>query len=197
MKFPLLLVMLFLCVGVAGYAVVAYGFLPPGTTVAPQMKSVYAEHPVAILTHVFSSSLALLLGPWQFVPAIRRRKTLHKRLGLGYVAAVLVGGASGLVMAWLAFGGLVSQVGFGLLAVVWLYTTFRAMAAIAERRFAEHEAWAMRSFSLTMAAVTLRIYLGLGFALGLPFEQFYPVLSWLCWVPNLLLVEWFLLKKSA
>ena len=42
------------------------------------------------------------------------------------------------------------------------------------------------NFSLTFAAVTLRIGLGIGFASGIPFEIFYPSLAWICWVPNLL-----------
>jgi hypothetical protein len=31
--------------------------------------------------------------------------------------------------------------------------------------------------------------------LGFPFEQFYTMLAWLCRVPNLVVVEWFLLKR--
>ena len=53
----------------------------------------------------------------------------------------------------------------------------------------------IRSLGLCFAAVTLRIYLGAFFALGVPFEQFYTALAWLCWVPNLVVVEWFLLKR--
>ena len=58
-----------------------------------------------------------------------------------------------------------------------------------------HQRWMIRSFSLCFAAVTLRIYLGAFFALGVPFEQFYTALAWLCWVPNLVVVDWFLLKR--
>ena len=51
----------------------------------------------------------------------------------------------------------------------------------------------IRNYALTFAGVTIRIYLGLFFASGLKFEEFYPSLAWLCWVPNLILVEWWLL----
>ena len=49
----------------------------------------------------------------------------------------------------------------------------------------------IRNFALTFAAVTLRAYLGLSQAVfGLSFEAFYPVVAWLCWVPNLIVAEW-------
>ena len=48
----------------------------------------------------------------------------------------------------------------GLLALVWLLATLLAVRAARAGDFARHEVWALRSFALTFAAVTLRIYLG-------------------------------------
>jgi hypothetical protein len=54
----------------------------------------------------------------------------------------------------------------------------------------------IRSFSLTLAAITLRIYI---FAaswfvdLGQPLA--YAILAWLSWLPNLLAAEWIIRKK--
>ena len=53
----------------------------------------------------------------------------------------------------------------------------------------------MRNYALTFAAVTLRMELGLIGALGYEFEVAYPVVAWLAWVPNLVLVEWWLLAR--
>lgn len=50
----------------------------------------------------------------------------------------------------------------------------------------------IRSFALTASAITLRIYLGLGTALQIPFEDSYPAIAWLCWVPNLIAAELYL-----
>ena len=47
----------------------------------------------------------------------------------------------------------------------------------------------IRSFALTFAAVMLRIYLPLAQVAGIPFDVSYPVISFLCWVPNLLVAE--------
>jgi hypothetical protein len=50
----------------------------------------------------------------------------------------------------------------------------------------------IRSYALTFAAVTLRIWLPLGQVLHFDFVEAYRVIAWLCWVPNLLAAEWIL-----
>ena len=55
----------------------------------------------------------------------------------------------------------------------------------------------IRSYALTLAAVTLRIYVPVGLALGVPFADAYQAISWLCWVPNLVVAEWFVLRRRA
>ena len=186
---------LILCFGVAGYAIFSYAVLTPGTTVAPVMKFTYQEHKIRILLHVFCATIALLTGPFQFFPAIRKRRAIHRMIGYIYFTAVLVGGFAGLAMSFIAYGGLVSKLGFGSLAVLWIYTAVMALLAIRRKSYVEHEVWAIRCFALTFSAVTLRLYLGAFFASGLSFESFYPALGWLCWVPNVLAAQ-FLFCKS-
>jgi uncharacterized membrane protein len=185
-------------IGVAVYAWVTYGGRPLGVGVHPDMKAVFESHPLGIYAHIFASSLALLLGPWQFIPSVRlNRPRLHRATGWVYlVVGVGVGGLSGLYMSAFAFGGAISTVGFGLLAIAWLYTGLRALRAARAHQFAEHRRWMVRNFGLALAAVSLRIGLGVGFALGLPFEVFYPALAWLSWVPNLLVAEYCLRSRE-
>jgi hypothetical protein len=64
------------------------------------------------------------------------------------------------------------------------------------RRIDLHRAWMLRSYSLTFAAVTLRIWLPLSQVAGLPFLPSYQAIAWLCWVPNLIVVEWFVLRAG-
>jgi len=52
-----------------------------------------------------------------------------------------------------------------------------------------------RSYALTFAAVTLRIYLPLSQVAGIPFEPAYQTIAWLCWVPNLIVAEWLILRR--
>lgn len=181
-----------LAIGVAGYAVFAYGFMPLGSLVHPDMKLNFLAHKAGIYTHVFASALALLLSPLQFSASLRKaRPRLHRVIGRLYLGiGVMLGGLSGLYMALHAFGGPVAKAGFFFLAVFWLFTGLRAYRAIRGGDVRAHREWMIRNVSLTLAAVTLRIYLTSSMLAGIPFEQAYPVIAWLCWVPNLLVAEW-------
>jgi hypothetical protein len=187
-------IVLVLSLGVTGYGLFAYFALEPGSTVHPAMRAAYAEHPARILLHVAGAAVALAFGPLQFFPALRRRVRLHRALGFAYFAGVLTGGAAGLATAAIAYGGLVARVGFAALAVAWLVSGAAALAAARRRDWTAHEAWALRSFALTFAAVTLRLQMSGFAAAGVRFDDYYPVVAWLCWVPNLLVVEWVLLR---
>ena len=190
--------LIFLSLGVAAYAVVVYALLPLGGQVHPDMRAVFQAHPVGIYAHVFAAALTLAIGPFQFSSRLRaRRPALHRGLGRVYLGVgVLVGGVAGLFMAVRAFGGWPSQLGFGLLAVGWLYTGLRAYLAIRAGQVAVHRRWMVRNFALSFAAVTLRLYLPGSMVSGLPFELAYPVIAWLCWVPNVVVAEWLLRRRS-
>ena len=181
-----------LALGVALYAVVAYGLFPLGALVHPDMKSAFQTHAIGIYLHVFASIAALALGPLQFSNRLcQARPALHRWSGRIYLSiGVLIGGASGLYIAQFAFGGWMARSGFSALALCWLFTGFMAYRAIRRGDIQNHRRWMRRNFALTFAAVTLRIYLGLSVAAGIQFEQVYPVIAWLCWVPNLFFVEW-------
>ena len=181
-----------LCFGVAGYALVGYGFGPLGARVHPQMRAAFEAHAFAIQAHIFASALALLIGPFQFSMRLRAaRPVLHRWMGRVYLGvAVLLGGSAGLYMSLHAFGGLPGKLGFGCLALAWLYTGLRAYVSVRAGRIDAHRQWMIRNFALAFAAVTLRIYLPASFALRIPFELAYPVIAWACWLPNLLVAQW-------
>ncbi len=52
----------------------------------------------------------------------------------------------------------------------------------------------IRSYALTLAAVTLRIYMPSSVVLDIPFDTAYPIISFACWVPNVIVAEWLLRK---
>jgi len=185
-------------IGVACYALFAYGVLPLGNLVHPAMKATYNAHATAIYTHIFASALALALGPLQFSQRLRQNRTsLHRLCGKLYLfAGVLPGGLAGLYMAPLAFGGIVSTTGFATLSVIWLFTAAMAFNRIRKRDILSHRRWMICNFALTFAAVTLRLYLGIFSAAGFEFANFYPLLAWLCWVPNIVFaLLWISVKK--
>ena len=159
----------------------------------------FAQIPLYAASHVLGSGVALLIGGFQFLPRLRaQRIQLHRWLGRTYLIAVLIGGIGGIVMATQADGGLAGQFGFSLLGVVWLVTGWQASAAVRRGDIQAHRVWMIRNFALTFAAVTLRVYLGISQAVfGLSFAEFYPAVAWLCWVPNLVVAEWFIIATPA
>lgn len=131
--------------------------------------------------HVAGATLALLVGPFQFMRRIRqRRPALHRWMGRLYAVGCIVGGIAGLVLAFGASSGPITTAGFGLLAAVWLATTSQAWRTAVQRRFVDHRAWMIRSFALTCAAVTLRIYVPLLLIFPIPFVNGYRAISFLC-----------------
>jgi uncharacterized membrane protein len=188
-----------LSLGVAAYAILMYGLGSGAQRLHPDMRAVFESHAVGIKTHIFTSSLALLLGPLQFSSRLRRQwPGLHRWLGRIYLAvAVAVGGVAGLYMSQFAFGGLPAQLGFAGLAIGWLYTGAMAYSAARKRDFAAHRKWMLHNFALTFAAVTLRLYLPPVFIFGWPFHSSYAVIAWLCWVPNLVVAHWLATKTHV
>ena len=152
---------------------------------------------LALIVHGAVGALALALGPFQFVERLRRTRAVwHRASGRLYLFCILIGGLTGLWLAFYTPGGLAATSGFFLLAVLWLWTGAQAWRAVLAGDYAIHRAWMMRSYALTFGAVTLRIYLGLGVPLaGIPFDQVYAMAAWASWVVNLLFVEWVLLRQ--
>jgi hypothetical protein len=175
---------------------VSYRYLIPGNYgLAPPILANRFTHLGALTVHAGFAATALILGPFQFMPGLRRsRPRLHRRIGTTYVACCLVAGLAGLLLAFGATTGPISTAGFGLLAVTWFGVTAQAWRLAVARRFVAHERWMIRSFALTLAAVTLRLYLPLSSALPVDGDDAYRAISFLCWVPNLVLAELFLAK---
>lgn len=104
-------------------------------------------------------------------------------------------------MVYLAFeltGGVISTLGFGFLSVFWLGTAGMALFRIKQRQIEQHRKWMIRNYSLTFAAVTWRIWLLVLIPIvGIEhYEISYTIISWLCWIPNLLLAEFYLNKSG-
>ena len=78
-----------------------------------------------------------------------------------------------------------------------LFTTLTAVRMVVAGRYGEHRRWMIRSFSVIMAGVMLRVWSPLYSAVAaaglvdFSFETAYAAIAWLCWVPNLLLAIWF------
>lgn len=154
----------------------------------------------AFFIHVFTSIFLLVAGFTQFYNPLKTRfNTLHKLAGKGYVIIlVFLSGPAGLVMSLYANGGLLSQTAFTTLSVLWIFFTVKAYLAIRRRDFVAHGNFMIRSYALTLSALTLRAWKFLLVWLIHPHPMdAYMLVAWLGWVPNLLLAEWFIRKKLA
>jgi hypothetical protein len=88
--------------------------------------------------------------------------------------------------------GWIAAWGFLTLGAAWMVTTGLAVRFILRADAIQHRRWMIRSYALTAAAITLRIYLPLVFVFHWPFAIGYPAIAWLCWIPNVTAVELYL-----
>lgn len=155
---------------------------------------------LAFYIHVFSSIWVLLLGIPQFVPLLQRKPWLrwHRTIGIGYVFTVLaLAGPSGLWMAFYALGGRPTQISFTLLALLWMGFTALGWHYARKHKLKQHRAWMIRSYALTLAAITQRVYVSLADGIfNTPKLPTYLVVGWLSWTLNLLVAEWVIRSKT-
>ncbi len=165
----------------------------------PEQKTTYSIHTFGLMLHITGAILALIIGPFQFLPKLRKGHFLkfHRLLGRVYLISVLLGGIGGFYMSLFAYGGPPAQLGFFVLAALWLISGFMAYWLIRQKDIEGHKHWMIRNFSLTFAAVTLRLWLPLFQLLGIDFELGYIIIAWLCWIPNLVFAEWMIRRGSS
>jgi len=158
----------------------------------------FARYIFPLRLHIAGGMGTLLAGPWQFSQWLRARAVnLHRWLGRFYLLEVAVGSAAGFAMAIVSEEGLPTHLGFGALALLWFFTGLQAYRMVRRGNIEAHRQWMIRNFALSLAAVTLRTHLPLMlFALHWSFRTSYITVSWLCWVPNLLIAEWLVHRRK-
>ena len=155
---------------------------------------------LAFWVHVFTSMLPLLAGFTQFAPwVLKKWPRVHRTMGRIYVITVcFVTGPASLIMAFYANGGITSRIAFVTLALIWLGTTVMGWRTVLQRKWQLHREWMIRSYALTLSAITLRAW---KFAIVFAFEprpmDVYRIVAWLGFVPNLLVAEWIIRRHRA
>jgi len=148
--------------------------------------------------HVCSSAFTLLAGFTQFSTfLLKRYPIIHKTIGMIYVyTVVLLSGPSGIYIGYYANGGITSKISFILLGILWLLFTILGIRLIKTGNRIGHEKFMLRSFALAFSAITLRLWkVVLVFFFHPPPMEVYRIIAWLGWIPNLLLIEWYIIKK--
>lgn len=149
--------------------------------------------------HVFTSILIITSGLFQFSKTILNKYTkIHRVSGFIYLfTTLLISGPAALVMSFYANGSYPAQTSFVILSILWLGTTFLAYYYVRKKDYEKHGKWMVRSYALTLSAVSLRLYSYLFdvFYLRMDPVDLYILLSWLSWTVNLVLAE-ILIKRG-
>lgn len=145
----------------------------------------------AFYLHIFSSCFILFAGAFLFSKlVIKKFRQLHRWAGKIYVLLLLlISAPTGLIMGFYANGGWPAKISFLILCPLWWYCTYKGYQKIRQKKIKEHEIWMIRSYALTLSAISLRFY---QMILGSSFidpSTLYIIVSWLSWVGNLLIAE--------
>ncbi|GAA1501450.1 hypothetical protein GCM10009827_010960 [Dactylosporangium maewongense] len=186
--------------GVAAFSAPAYLTGDAAQSRIPVNPDV-APHYLSIVIHALPASLALFLGPLQFITPLRvKRPGLHRIVGRIYMISIVAATIAATFATIFTLDGVPVQVGFALLIAAWVYTLARGYRTIRRGEVQLHRIWMIRNYSLTFAAVVLRAFLGLGLALQEPypwitFADIYTSSVWASIVICAVIPEYFIIQR--
>eukprot|EP01122_Echinamoeba_exundans_P006909 TRINITY_DN2025_c0_g1_i3.p1 TRINITY_DN2025_c0_g1~~TRINITY_DN2025_c0_g1_i3.p1 ORF type:complete len:218 (-),score=16.67 TRINITY_DN2025_c0_g1_i3:26-601(-) len=162
------------------------------------LRENFLAHRHSFFIHTACSTLALAVGPFQFLPNLRKTNiSLHRLLGKIYAFSCFAGGISSLFIAPISPFGPVASAGFLCLAAGWLVSNGMAMNYIKKKDILNHRRWMIRSYAFTFSATTFRLFIvGGAVALKLPFETVYAASTFLGWIPNILFAEYYVRTRT-
>lgn len=144
-----------------------------------------------LFSHTLFGILATLIGPFQFIPAIRKNyPVFHRTLGKTYLVSVLLAALTSLYLALTSAITMMYTIGLILGAGVWLFTGFMAFRLIKQGKVEQHRQWMVRNYVVTFffiiffAVFDLLTYLKIG-----SFEQLASILPLACLLIPLAITE--------
>lgn len=152
----------------------------------------------ALWPHLGGGAVAMTTGLVQLWLGLGgRTAALHRALGRIYVAAIAVAAPAGAYLALTVPGHLPYKAGLISLALAWTLTTSMAVLAIRQRHIAQHRAWMMRSYAVTFAFVTFRLFYDwiaphVAMAPDPVADDVATIMAWACWALPLLVLEPFI-----
>jgi len=148
-------------------------------------------------THIVFGGIALLIGWIQFNKYIRNNyRKLHCMIGLLYVFSTWLSVFGVGYISFFAEGGAIAFFGFILGGFIWFYTTIQGYLTIREGLVVKHQQFMIYSYATCLGAATLRIWLPLLVTTTHNFILSYQLVSWISWMPNLV-VAYFIVKRVS
>ncbi|HEY7669253.1 MAG TPA: DUF2306 domain-containing protein [Hyphomicrobium sp.] len=136
--------------------------------------------------HMLASGAALLLIPLTI--AVRRDRSWHKPLGRLTAGLVLLGGLTSLPVAVFSHSVAMARAGFFAQGIVWLLLIALGIAAVRQRRFADHARLMLAMAAVASGALWVRLTTAVVTSYGLPFDPVYGCVAWLGWMVPLAIV---------
>jgi uncharacterized membrane protein YozB (DUF420 family) len=145
-----------------------------------------------LVPHVIGGVIALTTGLVQLWLGLTNRVgALHRALGKVYASAILVGSIGGYYLAiTIPPQAFIYGAGMFGLCTAWIITTSMALLSIRRRNVVQHREWMLRSYTVTFAFVTFRLFVELMTVWHIASRQDAGTLmAWACWSVPLLIAE--------
>jgi len=145
-----------------------------------------------LIPHIIGGLVALTTGLVQLWLGLTNRVgTLHRTLGRVYGSAILVGSAGGYYLALtIPAKDFIYGAGLFTLCTAWIVTTSMAVLSIRRRNVIQHREWMLRSYTVTFAFVTFRLFAELLAKWQIAsHDDAGTLMAWACWSVPLLLAE--------
>ena len=172
------------------YRAVSYRFVVPGRMGPPNPIA-----PGFYYVHLLFALPVLLGAPLQFVSELRlRRPALHRAVGKAYVYGATVASLTAIYMGTVGpYQG--SRLSIAITGTLWSFFTLAAWRQAVARNFAAHRAFMIRSYTMALVLVWLRLMFDLQ-----DYLFFYVInedlrdatREWASWVVPLLVTELYL-----
>ncbi|MEQ9406005.1 MAG: DUF2306 domain-containing protein [Cyclobacteriaceae bacterium] len=154
-----------------------------------------------IIAHFTFAAFTLFLGPFQFIPAIRKRFIrFHRLAGKAYIIGSIMSACTVYVLLATTYTLPGAIPSLGLLAAIWLFTTIAAYRAIKKKNIRVHQEFMVRSYVCGLAFVFIRILPEINYLTGI-FDFIEDdtmrrtVYEWICWVYPLIMIEFWLVWR--
>ena len=149
----------------------------------------YWTDSILIFTHVVFGIAATVLGPFQFISAIRKKNVkVHRLMGKIYLISTLIAA----LVSWMIIvpkhdANLAYQTGLFFLGFAWISTGSMAYLAIRKGKVDIHREWMVRSYVVTLAFVSFRLIADI--LRSYNFENVESTMAWMCWALPLFVTE--------
>ena len=112
-----------------------------------------------LFTHLLFGMTAFLLGPLQFFPQIRKKNvSIHRTVGKVYLVCIAVSSPMAFYLAITSTVNFVYAAGLAAMATIWAATSLMAYITIRKRLTTAHREWMVRSYVVTFAFATFRLF---------------------------------------